>query len=226
MSSSHPPTHALWLAIPLALGCQAKAAEEQRPPAEVPTTTNTIPVEDVSGTIAGEPFAIQTARYFIDRRPRYEKLEIQLLGKKLDKTCDNLGDNHTTMVWLRRTGPGEPQAETLRFGPDDEGPWEAHYERFSGDNWTGSGKALALLGLSERAPDLILRGELYACFGDRTQSCVMGRFAAVHCPIRIDALVRGTDAMERPPPRKADATKPASTLAEVQENPAAAPARP
>jgi hypothetical protein len=214
--------------VSVALGCQPAAPEERYVPAEVPTSAATISVEDVSGTILGRPFALQTARYIVDRRPHYEKIEIQLLTSKLDKVCDDTGANHDTTVWLRRKGPGEPKAETIRFGPEDPSSWQAHYEIYDDGKWSGSSNAAVMLDLAEPAPDLKLTGELYACFGDRTQSCVTGRFVAVYCPIRIDALVRGTDSMERPPPRSGRAAGhgPGSTpLAEAQEAPPGAPAK-
>jgi hypothetical protein len=192
------------------LGCQPKAAEEQQAPAPVPTSAATIPVETVSGTLLGKPFALHTARYTVDRRPRYEKVEIQLLAAKLDKPCEAIGTNHDPAVWLRRTGIGEPKAESVRFSPDEATPWEAHYELFENKDWRGNGTANVMLELHEPAPDLKLHGEIYACFGDRTQSCVSGRFDAIYCPIRVDALVRGTDSMERPSARSGKPLKAAA----------------
>jgi hypothetical protein len=183
------------------LGCQPKAAQEQHSPAAVPTSAATIPVEAVSGSLLGKPFTLHTARYMVDRRPRYEKIEIHLLAATLQKPCEAIDTNHDPAVWLRRTGAGEPKSESVRFGPDDTTPWEAHYELYENRDWQGNGSANVILELREPAPDLKLRGELYACFGDRTQSCVSGRFVADYCPIRVDAMVRGTDSMERPSAR-------------------------
>jgi hypothetical protein len=209
-------------------GCQPKAADKDQAPAPVPTSAATIPVETVSGTLLGKPFALQTARYVIDRRPRYEKVEIQLLAAKLEKPCESSDTNHDPAVWLRRGGGKELEAETVRFGPDDSTPWEAHYELFEGKDWRGNGTANVILELHEPAPDMKLAGELYACFGDSTQSCVSGRFVAVYCPIRIDALVRGTDSMERPPQRTGKALKSAEgsgALPNEDGPPGAPPAR-
>ena len=47
---------------------------------------------------------------------------------------------------------------------------------------------------------MTLHGELKACFGDKDKSCVAGTFDAKYCSVRIDSPVRGTEAMERPPP--------------------------
>lgn len=188
-----------------ALGCQSPAVSEKHAPAEVPDNAATIPVQPVNGTILGEPFALGTARYFVDRRPRFEKLEIHLLGAAVDPPCADTGANPATSVWLRRRGGADPEAETARFAPGQDSAWQGHYEVQTGGKWSGNGDAAAILVLSKPAPDLRLSGELYACFGDRTQSCVSGRFVAVYCPTSIDALVRGLEAMERPPPGKVPA---------------------
>jgi hypothetical protein len=210
------------------LGCQPKATEQKYDPAPVPTNAATIPVATVSGTLLGEPFALHTARYTVDRRPRYEKVEIQLLAAKLEDPCQGIGDDHHAAVWLRRNSPSDLEAETVRFGPGDATPWEAHYEMFQDGDWLGNGNANLILELAEPAPDLKLRGDMYACFGDRTQSCVSGRFVAVYCPIRVDALVRGTDSMERPSQRTGRPLKVAGdggTLPNEGRPPGAPPAR-
>jgi hypothetical protein len=171
---------------------------------------------------------VRTARYTLDRRPNYEKLEIQLLAAKPAQACDDVGANHETMVWLRRTGDAVPQAETVRFGPKDKTEWQAHYEVFDDRHWSGTGNASVMLDLAERRRDMKLAGELHACFGDRTKSCVAGSFVAVYCPTRIDALVRGTDSMERPPPRSGRPAEPAANVADepnADAPPAAAPSR-
>lgn len=192
----------LVISLAVTLGCQEPAPEpERRAAASVPTSAATISIEPVSGTILGKPFALASARYSVDRRPGYEKLEIILLSSRLERPCEELGPNRDAAVWLRRRGVGEPKAGSWRFSPHDTGPWEAHYERFEDGNWSGNGDANVVLELSEPTVDLELTGDVYACFADRSASCVSGRFVATFCPIRIDAPVRGMDSMERPPAR-------------------------
>jgi hypothetical protein len=205
-----PASSALALAASL-LACQPQPPEKQPAPLSVPTSIATIPIGNVSGKILGEPFNVLTARYIVDRRPGYEKLEIQLLAGTLSQQCDDIGAHHPTMVWLRRVGAAEPKAMTVRFGPGDQTPWQAHYELFDNGAWSGNGNAALLLELGDPAPDMKLRGDLYASFGDRTQSSVAGSFVAVYCPIQIDALVRGIDSMERPPARAKRAAQPNAT---------------
>jgi hypothetical protein len=183
------------LALSGLLGCQAQPAAEPLRAAPVSTSATTIPLGPVSGRILGNPFSVGTARYSIDRRPHYQKVQIELIAGKLAKPCEDTGHRHDASVWLRHAGDLAAPA-----GQGADG-WEGHYEVFEREAWSGTGGAEVVLELAEPAPDLKLAGELRACFPDRTKSCVAGSFVAVHCPIRIDALVRGTDSMERPPPR-------------------------
>jgi hypothetical protein len=73
-----------------------------------------------------------------------------------------------------------------------------HYQLREDGEWIGNGDANALLVVTEVRPDLKLTGGLWACFRDRTTSCVKGQFSAAFCQTGIDAPVRGTEAMERP----------------------------
>lgn len=196
----------LVLGVALATSCRREAPPVALQPAAAPTSTASIPLSPVSGRIAGRPFTVEAARYSIDRRPGYEKVEIELLAENPDKPCGDPAMKHVTSVWLRVGGVDAVRAETVRIESGKPGPWEAHYQVFDQKKWTGNGDASALISLSAPAPDMKLSGELSACFGDASKSCVAGRFEAIYCPIRIDALVRGSDAMERPPAGKLHAS--------------------
>lgn len=193
------------LLLPLAAtGCgKARAAPLPAGAASagVADDLGSIPDAQVSGRVAGQPFALRTARYFIDRRPGRETVQIELMAGALEKPCESNSAVHDATLWLRETGASTIAPQTVRFGPlDKTQTWEGHYEVYGEGAWTGNGDATVLLVVEDVGSDLLLTGSISACFADAAHSCVAGRFAARYCPIRIDALVRGTDAMERPPP--------------------------
>lgn len=156
----------------------------------------------MSGKIDGQAFEVKTARYFIDSRRGYEKVDIQLLASETDSPCGPLKDKKAASVWLRKNGAAKLETETLRVGVADAGaPWETHYQAIAnGKHWIGAGEANTLLLLTEPGPDLKVHGVLWACFRDPTGSCVQGEFLASFCHLSIDEPVRGTAAMERPLP--------------------------
>ncbi|MBI2390340.1 MAG: hypothetical protein HYV09_12190 [Deltaproteobacteria bacterium] len=201
-------TRMLALSLVIASSCRREPPPVGYEPAAAPTSTASIPLSPASGRIAGKPFTVAAARYSIDRRPGYEKVEIELLAEKPDKPCGDVAMKHATSVWLRVNGVDAVRAETVRIESGKPGPWEAHYQVFDQKKWIGNGDASALIAMSAPAPDMKLSGELSACFGDGSKSCIAGRFEAIYCPIRIDALVRGSDAMERPPAGKLHASTP------------------
>jgi hypothetical protein len=189
---------------PAALGWLAFACQKAEPatydPKPAPTSADAIPAASLGGEIGGKPFSVQSARYVIDRRHGYEKVDISLSAGSADFPCDERKPKDAPSVWLRRKGSDALKSEQARIAPDDEGPWEVHYQVRDGHRWVGNGHTSALIVIHDIGPDMKLSGELWACFGDTLGSCVSGRFAADYCPIRIDQPVRGTEAMERPPP--------------------------
>jgi hypothetical protein len=189
------------------LACQNAESTPAAPidPKPAPTSIDAIPAGTLGGEIAGQPFSVQSARYIVDRRHGFEKVDISLSAGSVESPCEERTPKDATSVWLRRKGEPTLAEEVARIEPEDEDKWEAHYQVRQGHAWIGNGRASALIVIHDVGPDMKLAGELSACFGDRHASCVAGRFTADYCPIRIDAPVRGTEAMERPPSMEAGA---------------------
>lgn len=173
--------------------------------------TNPPPVSDrlnlatgpTSGTLSGQPFKVRTARYSVDRRPGYERLEIRLLDVPEKTPCEDHESEKPSSVWIRRQGggPAKPGKYLIKGGIDSG--WEVHYETHHNGSWLGNGRANAVLMLEDVRVDGRIEGVLHACFGDREKSCVKGHFEATYCPITIDAPVRGAHAMEAGPSAEA-----------------------
>jgi hypothetical protein len=180
--------------------CKEERARPKFAPEPAPASAEVLPQGPVSGKIRDQVFKLGNARYYVDRRLGYEKVDIKLSAGTSEEPCGQVTPKDSTMVWLRRTGPEPLTATEARVEPDQPGPWEAHYQVRGEHNWEGNGDASALIVIREVSPDMTLHGELKACFGDAEKSCVAGKFDAKYCPIRIDSPVRGTEAMERPPP--------------------------
>lgn len=180
-------------------GCEVERGAP-REPAEAPATEDSIHLGSVTGKIDGQPFEVKTARYFIDTRRGYEKVDLQLIGSEAETPCGALKVKKTPSVWLRKNGAVTLEAETIRSTVADAGaPWEIHYQTVANEkHWVGTGEANTLLELSEPGPDLKVHGVLWTCFRDATASCVQGEFLASFCRLSIDEPVRGTAAMERP----------------------------
>jgi hypothetical protein len=195
------------LALP-ALACQSPEPAPAAPiePKPAPSSANAIPAGNLGGEIAGEPFSVQSARYIVDRRHGFEKVDISLSAGSVESPCEDRTPKDAPSVWLRRKGDPTLREQITRIEPNDEdAAWEVHYQVRKGHNWTGNGRASALIVVHDVGPDMKLSGELSACFGDSHGSCVAGRFSADYCATRIDAPVRGTEAMERPPSMDAGA---------------------
>jgi hypothetical protein len=169
-------------------------------PKPAPTSADAIPAATLGGELAGKPFTLGSARYVVDRRHGYEKVDVSLSAGTADFPCDDRKPKDAPSVWLRRKGEAPLKAEAVRLAPGEQSPWEVHYQFRDGRRWIGNGHASSLIVIHDIGPDMKLSGELWACFGDPMGSCVAGRFSADYCPIRIDQPVRGTEAMERPPP--------------------------
>lgn len=193
-----------WLALagcvlPLLVACEHHPRQgpfKEPPPA--PTSEDTIHVGALSGKLDGKEFSVKTARYYIDARPGFEKVDIKLYGAASKTPCGELDDAKPPSVWLRRVGSEKLVAEKTTTTVQDGGKWEVHYQIQDDGFWLGQGEANALIVLQEVGPDLKLPGVLSACFRDTTGSCVAGEFSASYCRVSIDEPVRGTGAMERP----------------------------
>jgi hypothetical protein len=182
--------------------CAACGRSEEGPPKEpapAPTAGEAIPVGPLSGKLAGEVFTVHAARYYVDQRPGYEKVDIKLYAAKAATSCGDLAEKKSTSVWLRRKGSKPVEPGTFATNVADGGEWEVHYQAQQDARWRGYGEANALFVVTAVDPDLKLHGELSACFRDPSGSCVAGRFTAHLCRISIDAPVRGAENMERRP---------------------------
>ena len=162
------------------------------------TSADSIPLAPVSGTIQGEQFTLSSARYFVDRRPGYQHVDIKLSAGKSAKDCASPIPDDSTSVWLRRVGSEQIEADTIHIASGQREAWEVHYQAMHDGEWIGNGDADALIVLQQRAADQRLSGEISACFADVAKSCVLGTFVAEYCPISIDAPIRGVNLMEPP----------------------------
>lgn len=181
---------------------------KEPPPA--PTSEDTIHVGPLSGKIDGKPFNAKTARYYVDTRPGYEKVDIKIYGVGSQTPCGDLDEPKPPSVWLRRVGKEKLVRDKSTTTVADGGKWEVHYQVQDDGFWIGNGDANALVVIEEVGPDLKLPGVLSACFRDTTGSCVAGEFSASYCRVSFDEPVRGTAAMERPKQVAPIASPPAS----------------
>lgn len=190
---------ALAIAIAAMAGCGKKPHAEKRDAKAPHASAESIPPVAVAGTLHGVPFTAEDARYFVDRRQGYEKVQILLSAAKAKTPCGRI-DPNVPAVWLRRHGAEPIKGGETRITVDGKAAWRVHYQvREAGHEWAGSGEADALLVLKPQEGAPVLDGELSVCFADTTGSCVSGSFQAEHCPVSIDLPVRGTDTLERLP---------------------------
>ena len=194
---------ALALCSVLALAaCGTEEEGEPREPAAPPTSANSIPGAPLNGKLSGQPFEVKSGRYYVDRRPGFEKIDILLYAATSKTRCGKLDPEKPASVWLRRRGPEAVRPGEHRIEVDGTGKWEVHYQVMKDEQWVGNGDANALFVIDQVRPDLKLVGALSACFRDPRGSCVAGKFTADYCAIEIDEPIRGTKTMERPPPEK------------------------
>jgi hypothetical protein len=174
-------------------------------PKPAPSSGDSITSAPLGGTLLGEPFSIQSARYSMDRRLGFEKIDVSFSLGSVEAPCGEPSPPSAPVIWLRRKGAGPLKPEAVRISPKDQAAWEVHYQVHDEHGWRGNGDASALIVIKEISPDMKLSGELWACFADATGSCVAGQFIADHCVTRLDAPVRGSETMERLPAGVADA---------------------
>lgn len=200
----HRPSLAALVVVGVFAWAGCSSPKDQGPPKDppaAPATEDTIHLGAVTGKINGEAFTVKTARYYVDSRPGFEKVDIQLIDAETDTPCGPLKPAKPTSIWLRKVGTTQVQGETAHSTVAEGGPWAVHYQTLEERWWIGVGEANSLLVLSEPGPDLKLRGVFWACFRDAAGSCVQGEFKASFCQVSFDMPVRGTEAMERPPPQ-------------------------
>ncbi len=170
----------------------------------------TIRARAVTGNLAGKPFEAHDARFALDRRQGYEKITIYISQAKASEPCGKLGPKDAPKVWLRRAGLKPVKKGEIRLTAGKEAPWQLHYQHKEGHHWLGSGLASALV-VFENVSAHVIKGAVAVCFADGKKSCVDGSFSARHCPIRIDATMRGNEPVETvPQKKKKKATPPVS----------------
>lgn len=206
--SSGSPQRAVWKwSLVLLFSAQA-CAEAHRDrvsePPPAPTSFATTPDTSVNGQLSGRPFALRSARYYVDQRPGYERVDVLLYDLDTDTPCEDIRPHKPASVWLRSQGKKKIVEGQYRLDAKTKAPWEVHYQVFQDGAWRGSRKANALLAFKKLQPDLKLEGELNACFADSTTSCIAGTFVAHYCRISIDAPVRGSETMEQPVSRRSE----------------------
>lgn len=168
-------------------------------PEPAPVSLEGVSAAPLHGMLAGAPFELGSARYSIDKRPGFEKLELSFSQARSQRPCGERVPLRAASVWLRRAGAEAPEVGSVRLSPAQTLPWQVNYQVHADKEWTGSGDASALVVITSLSPDMRLEGALWACFADAAGSCVNGRFSAEYCRIRLDAPVRGSEAMERLP---------------------------
>ena len=174
-------------------GGSAGNAATERAPDPPHAAFAAIPAAPISGQILGEPFSLVSARYYVDRRPGRERVDVVLSSAPGATGCAAARSSPHASLWLRRWGAQAIGAEQVRVTDDTEATWELHFERRVGGRWVGSHGVQALLELSEPGDDRRLRGALSACFAGPEASCVSGSFTATACrrgilePLRSNA---------------------------------------
>lgn len=151
----------------------------------------------VSGTLAGEAFAADSAWYRVKRFPGRERVDLYF-DSPAPERCGLPVRRETRRVWLRFPGksaldPGELRAATDVHGKGDERPegtaLTVHYELGTrGHKWVGRSGGVVAVAIDEVEPRAI-SGRLNVCFDDGEQSCVAGAFRAPECFTRIDGRV-------------------------------------
>ena len=189
---------ALLAASPAA--CDSSPAPSSRESLRLPVdSADDIPKTPVTGTIRGQSFEARDVRLVRDQRSQYEHTDLLLSAASAETPCGKLDPADPVRVWLRRSGPGPLQPGEVRIGPQNEQPWEIHYQLRQEGTWVGVGEAVALLRLHLSDADAGLGGEIAACFADGMGSCVAGSFVATACPSTIDLPLRGNEPVEQLP---------------------------
>jgi hypothetical protein len=191
------------LALLAALGACHEPSPEKQAPRAAAGSADAIPESPAFGQLLGNDFTVQSAAYYVDRRPGSEHTDILLFADGSGPRCARDAGATGPNVWLRHRAPGGLTAGEFRLSRASAGAWEAHYEAKERRTWYGGGDAEGLIVIRKIGPDRRIHGEMSLCFADPSASCVAGTFVATYCAIRIDEPVRGTVAMERPPSRPA-----------------------
>jgi hypothetical protein len=185
-----------------ALGCRERSERRFVPTGDVApphASADSIPNGPVQGKLDGQPFTAGEARYIVDRRAGYEHTDIQLIAGKAKDPCGPIEPEGAPRIWIRRGDAARITPGETRTVPSREGPLSVHYEAKRGGVWAGNGDAAALVSIEDVRADGVIKGSLAVCFDDAARSCAAGTFAARHCPIEIDAPVRGAALPGSPP---------------------------
>ncbi len=149
-----------------------------------------IPVSKVSGTLATQRFELKDARFKIDRRAGYERIDLELSGSAAKEKCGALEDSGSPAVWIRFPGVSKLEPGELRRQPGKPASFEVHMKVRRDGQWFGNGDSAALLVVEIFEPGVALNGVLSVCFGDPDKSCVSGTFVAASCPDMLDVPPR------------------------------------
>lgn len=180
---------ALGLASP---GCQSENHVTAHQAVDPPVTSpKAIPDAPLFGTLRGQSFQIQDARYIADHRDGFARVDIKLSAGKSDEACGEIKPSGSTSVWLRLEGSDAVESQDLQIKPGEPSRWSVHYQVHGEDGWIGNTDASAVVSLHAAGPDGKITGGIAVCFADDQKSCVSGSFAADPCPYRIDAAPRG-----------------------------------
>ncbi len=180
------------LALPslTAAGCQSDPPAQQSKLTPPHNSASAIPAGAVAGRIRKVPFKANDMRYFVDRRPGHEKVDIKLSAASAAHPCGPREPTDATSVWIRLPSRQSLRPGELRRTAQQPTAWSVHYQTKHDGYWRGNGDAAALLVIRSVRPDFRIDGELAACFADGRDSCVAGSFSARYCPDPLDPGIR------------------------------------
>lgn len=205
------------------VGCQSEAHVTPHQAVDPPVSSpKSIPDAALFGTIRGQSFQLQDARYIPDHRGGFERVDIKLSAGKADEACGDVKPSGSTSIWLRQEGSDTVESQELTLKPGEESRWSVHYQVHGEDGWIGNTDASAVVSLHAAGPDGRITGGIAVCFADDQKSCVSGSFAAAPCPYRIDAAPRGAIPPEAIPEKYKQKLKAAPT-ASPTDAPTASP---
>lgn len=194
-----PPTLSLLVVATCASAGSLACAKKAPPSLDVSSpqsSPESIPDAPLSGKVRGAAFKLADARYYVDQRRGFEKIDILLGGAAAADRCGPTNPVDGPAVWLRHLGAQKIEPEKASGKPRQPSPWEVHYQVRDKEGWVGNGDSAYLLVIRAVRPDKTIVGDLSVCFADHEKSCVSGSFEAFFCPIAIDAPVRGTEQAE------------------------------
>ncbi len=174
-------------------------------------TVDKIPLNPVSGKLAGKPFALKDARMHIDRRPGYERVDVLLRAEVATAPCKKLTNEKAAGIWIRFGGVTSVDQKEYRRSPKKPGKTEVHMEVTRDGRWFGNGNSAALLLIEQFDPSSGISGVLSVCFADEARSCASGNFVATYCSNPLDEPPRSFGVSRQDVQRTKDKLKGASS---------------